>query len=499
MPGKKFIAFDLGAESGRAIAGILKDRRIALDVLHRFPTGAAPLGDTIYWDQPGIHRELRRGLAAYSAKYGRDLDGVATDSWGVDFGLLDKDGRLVGNPVHYRDKRNEGMPEALFSVLSKTDLMRTTGTQIMQFNTIFQLFYMTRKQKHLLDISESLLLIADLQNYFFCGEKAAEYTLASTTQMLDAVGRDWATGLLKQAGLPVDILPQVVSPCSVVGQIIPSIAEECNVKSAPVIAPACHDTASAIAAVPAQGDDWLYLSSGTWSLLGAELSEPLINEKTIALNFTNEGGVDGTIRFLKNIMGLWLIQECKRQWEREGDNIEYATLVQMASEAKPFTAIINPNHDDFIAPVGMPARIGEFCQRTGQAVPQTKGEIIRTAMESLALIYRYTFEQIEELTGRHYSTLHIVGGGTQNKLLTRFTADSLGRRVIAGPVEGTALGNILMQAMAVGELASLAEAREILRNSCEVEVFEPSADRSAWEAAYGKFREIMQNAAYRHA
>ncbi len=492
MSGKKFIAFDLGAESGRAVAGILKDRSLALDVLHRFPTGAAPLGDTIYWDQPGIHRELRRGLAAYSAKYGRELDGVGTDSWGVDFGLLDKDGRLVGNPVHYRDKRNEGMPEALFSVLPKMDLMRTTGTQIMQFNTIYQLFYMTRKQKHLLDISESLLLIADLQNYFFCGEKAAEYTLASTTQMLDAQERDWATGLLKQAGLPVEILPQVVSPCSVVGQIIPSIAEECNVKSAPVIAPACHDTASAIAAVPAQGDDWLYLSSGTWSLLGAELSEPLINDKTIALNFTNEGGVDGTIRFLKNIMGLWLIQECKRQWEREGENIDYGTLVELASGAQPFVAVINPNHSDFIAPVGMPARICEFCRKTGQRVPQTKGEIIRTAMESLALIYRYTFEQIEELTGRTYSTLHIVGGGTQNKLLTRFTADCLGKTVKAGPVEGTALGNILMQAMAVGEIASLSEAREILLNSCEVETFDPASDRSAWETAYGKFREIAQ-------
>ena len=494
MSQKRFLAFDLGAESGRAVAGILRDGKIELDVLHRFATGAAPLGDTIYWDQPGIHRELRKGLAAYSAKYGRELDGLGTDSWGVDFGLLDRDGRLVANPVHYRDPRNNGMPEALFGVVGKNELMRVTGTQIMNFNTIYQLFYMSRRQKHLLDITESILLMADLQNYFFCGEKAAEYTLASTSQMLDANNRDWASDLIKAAGIPVSILPQVVSPCSVIGQIMPSIAEECNVKVAPVIAPACHDTASAIAAVPAVGDDWLYLSSGTWSLLGAELSEPLINEKSIALNFTNEGGVDGTIRFLKNIMGLWLVQECKRQWEREGEDIDYTTITRLAAEAKPFTAVINPNHADFVAPVGMPARIMEFCRKTGQAVPQTKGEIVRTALESLALIYRLTFEPIEELTGRTYSTLHIVGGGTQNRLLTRFTADSLGRTVKAGPVEGTALGNILMQALALGEIASLEQAREILRNSCELETFEPATDRDAWDEAYGRFREICAKA-----
>ncbi len=490
MSGKKYLAFDLGAESGRAVVGLLANGKLELDVLHRFPTGAAPLGKTIYWDQPGIHREIRRGLAAYGAKYGKTLDGMGTDSWGVDFGMLDKNGALVGNPVHYRDSRNEGMPEKFFSVVPRKDLMKVTGIQIMNFNTIYQLFYMVQNQKHLMDITESILLMADLQNYFLCGEKAAEYTLASTTQMLDAAKRDWATDILAQAGIPQGILPQVVSPCSIVGELTQDIASECGVNTAPVIAPACHDTAAAIAAVPAKGDDWLYLSSGTWSLLGAELSEPLITERSIELNFTNEGGVDGTIRFLKNIMGLWLIQECKRQWDREGEDLDYSTIVKLAAEAKPFTAVINPNHDDFIAPVGMPARIQEFCRKTGQTVPQTKGEIVRTAMESLALIYRRTFEQIEELTGKTYNRLHIVGGGTQNKMLNQFSADAIGKQVKTGPVEGTALGNILMQALACGEIGSLAEAREILINSCELDTYEPCADRSKWEDAYSKFTAI---------
>lgn len=493
MAGKNFLAFDLGAESGRAVAGILDNGKLSLEVLHRFPTGAAPLGDTIYWDQPGIHRELRKGLCAYAAKFGKELAGLGTDSWGVDFGMLDKNGALVANPVHYRDKRNEGLPEKFFQVVPRKELQKRTGIQIMQFNTLFQLFYMSRERKHLLDITESILLMADLQNYFFCGEKAAEYTLASTAQMLDAGERDWAIDLLEHAGIPTGILPQVVSPCSVVGQILPSIAEECGVKSAPVIAPACHDTAAAIAAVPAQGDDWLYLSSGTWSLLGAELPEPLITEKTIENNFTNEGGVDGTIRFLKNIMGLWIIQECKRQWEREGEDLDYSTLVKLAADAKPFMACINPNHDDFIAPIGMPGRIAEFCRRTGQAVPQTKGEIIRVAMESLALIYRYTVDQIEDMTDKKYNVLHIVGGGTQNKMLNQFAANACGKVVKAGPVEGTALGNVLMQAMALGEIASLAEAREILRNSCEVDEYLPQ-NPAQWEEAYGRFKEVCAKA-----
>lgn len=490
MSGKKFLAFDLGAESGRAVAGILKDGKLELDVLHRFPTGAAPLGNTIYWDQPGIHRELRRGLAAYGAKYGKDLASLGSDSWGVDFGMLDKNGALVGNPVHYRDPRNDGMAEKFFSVVPKRDLMQATGIQIMNFNTIYQLYYMVNNQKHLMDITDKILLMSDLQNYFFCGEKAAEYTLASTTQMLDAYTRDWAHGIIEQAGIPSHILPEVVSPCSIVGQVTQVIAEECGVNQAPVVAPACHDTAAAIAAVPALGDDWLYLSSGTWSLLGAELTEPLINERSIELNFTNEGGVDGTIRFLKNIMGLWLIQECKRQWDREGEDLDYSTIVKLANDAKPFTAVINPNHSDFVAPIGMPARIQEFCRKTGQNVPQTKGEIVRTAMESLALIYRQTFEQIEELTGKTYNRLHIVGGGTQNKLLNQFAASAIGKQVKTGPVEGTALGNILMQALALGEIGSLAEAREILIRSCELETYEPESDRSKWNEAYAKFVEI---------
>lgn len=492
MAAKKFLAFDLGAESGRAIAGLLENGKLTLDVLHRFPTGGIEVCGSLLWDQIGIFRELSKGLNLFATKYGKELDGIATDSWGVDFGLLDRNGQLLANATHYRDRRTDGVPEKFFAVVPQKELAETTGIQIMQFNTIYQLFSMRRRQQHLLDNAETLLLIADLQNYFFCGEKAAEYTLASTTQMLDARTGDWALPLLEKAGIPTRLLPQVVPACSVVGELRPEIAETYGIAAGvPVIAAAGHDTAAAIAAVPAAGgDDWLYLSSGTWSLLGAELPKPLISAKQTEYNFTNEGGVDGTIRFLKNIMGMWLVQECKRQWEREGENLDYATITAMAKDAKPFVAVIDPNDAAFLAPGGMPKRIQEFCRRTGQAVPESKGEIVRTALESLALIYRHTIGQIAEMTGKAYQTLHIVGGGTQNKLLNQFVADAANVRVVTGPVEATAMGNCLMQALARGVIGSLAEAREIVRASCETEEFLPAASRAAWEDAYGKFKRL---------
>lgn len=492
MAAKKFLAFDLGAESGRAIAGILENGKLTLDVLHRFPTGGIEVCGSLMWDQLGIFRELCKGLNLYVTKYGAQLDGIATDSWGVDFGLLDRNGQMLANATHYRDRRTEGVPEKFFAVIPQKEFMGLTGIQLMSFNTVYQLFAMRRKQQHLLDNAETLLLIADLQNYFFSGAKVAEYTAASTTQMLDCRARDWAKPVLEKAGIPTRLLPDVVPPCSVVGELRPELAAMYGVNpGTPVIAAAGHDTAAAIAAVPAAGgDDWLYLSSGTWSLLGAELPEPLVNEKTVAYNFTNEGGVDNTIRFLKNIMGMWLIQECKRQWEREGENLDYAAITEMAKNAAPFTAVIDPNSSDFFTPGDMPKRIQEFCRKTGQKVPQGKGEIVRTALESLALIYRFTAEQIGELTGKTYRTLHIIGGGTQNKLLNQFTADASGMTVVTGPVEATAMGNCLMQAVARGVIGSLAEARAIVRNSCETETFTPAANRDAWEKAYAKFKEV---------
>jgi rhamnulokinase len=490
ISGRKYLAFDLGAESGRAIAGILDGGKMTLDVLHRFPNGPVRLLDTIYWDAPGIHRELRAGLQAYKAKYGAELAGLGTDSWGVDFGLLDRNGDLLGNPVHYRDARTDGMPEALFKIVPRKDLYARTGIQVMQLNTIYQLFALAKNDSPLLQVARSLLCMADLQNYFFTGEKAQEFSLATTTQMYDPVKNEWATDLLAQVGIPTGILPEIVAPGSVVGTLRESIAQEYGVKSCPVIAPACHDTAAAVAAVPGTGDDWLYLSSGTWSLLGAEIPEPIINDRSCALNFTNEGGVDGTYRFLKNITGLWIVQECKREWTREGVDMDYAEITRLAEEAPGLKTIINPADESFLTPGDMPRKIAAYCSKTGQAAPESKGAFVRAALESLALIYRKTLGEIESLTGKTYQTIHIVGGGSQNRLLNQFTADATGRTVKTGPVEATAFGNCLMQAIALGDVGSLAEAREIVRNSIEMETFTPAKNRSAWEDAYGRFAKL---------
>jgi rhamnulokinase len=486
---KRYLAFDLGAESGRAIAGTLEDDRMTLDVLHRFPNGPVRLGDTIYWDVLGIHRELKTGLAAYAAKYGKEVAGVATDSWGVDFALLDAAGAMLSNPVHYRDARNDGMPEALGALIPIPEVYHRTGIQIMQINTIFQLFSMVKAKSPLLGLADTMLCMADLQNYFLSGARVQEYSLASTTQMLDPHKRRWAKDLLKEAGIPTAMLPDIVEPGTHIGDLLAPIAEECGVAPCPVIASACHDTAAAVAAVPATGDKWLYLSSGTWSLLGAELPEPLVNERTAELNFTNEGGVCNTIRFLKNISGLWLVQQSRATFERQGRVYDYAELTKLAGEAAPLRTLLDPDDPAFGSPGDMPARMAEQCGRTGEPAPDTHGAVIRAALESLALRYRMTIEAIEEVTGRTYDILHIVGGGTQNKLLNQFAADATGKLVEAGPVEATAFGNCLMQAIALGDIVSLADARAIVRNSTEVETYEPSPDRSAWQDAYGRFKE----------
>lgn len=484
----RYVAFDLGAESGRVIVGTLQDGRMNLEVLHRFPNGPVQIGETLHWDVLGIHRELKTGLQAYGAKHGRELRSIGCDSWGVDFGLLDRNGALLGNPVHYRDARTDGIPERLFRNVPKKDVFRHTGIQIMQINTLYQLYSMQCSDSPLLPLAETLLPIADLQHYFFTGEKAAEFSLATTTQMYDPTRKEWATDMLQTLGLPVHILPDVIAPGTVLGTLRERIAQECGVRQAGVVAPACHDTASAVAAVPAVGEDWMYLSSGTWSLLGVEVAEPIIEDRSYQLNFTNEGGVDGTYRFLKNIMGLWGVQECKRQWEREGEAMDYNEIVAMAAAADPFHTRIDPGDESFLAPGGMPARIEAYCRERNRPVPPSKGSMIRSLFEGLAMVYRETIEQIESLTGRTYKTLHIVGGGSQNRLLNQFVADCTGKVVQAGPVEATAYGNCLMQAIALGDIGSLAEARAIVRASVACETFEPSADRAVWEERYAGFR-----------
>lgn len=484
----RYVAFDLGAESGRVIVGSLREGRMELETLHRFPNGPVQIGETLHWDVLGIHRELKAGLQAYGAKYGRELRSLGCDSWGVDFGLLDQDGRLLTNPVHYRDARTNGIPERLFREFPKKEVFRTTGIQIMQINTLYQLYSMKCHGDPVLPLAACLLPMADLQHFFFTGEKVAEFTLATTTQLYDPSRKEWATGMLETLGLPTRILPDVVAPGTVIGTLRERIAQECGVRQTGVVAPACHDTASAVAAVPAEGEDWMYLSSGTWSLLGVERIEPIIDDHSYPLNFTNEGGVDGTYRFLKNIMGLWVVQECKRQWERDGDAMDYNEIVRIAEDAPPFATRIDPGDAAFLAPGGMPERIEAYCREHNRPVPESKGAMVRSLFEGLAMVYRETIEQIESLTGRTYNVLHVVGGGSQNHLLNQFVADCTGRVVKAGPVEATAYGNCLMQAIALGDIGSLAEARSIVRASVEVRTFEPSADRAVWDDRYAHFR-----------
>jgi rhamnulokinase len=408
------------------------------------------------------------------------------DTWGVDFGLVGHNGDVLGNPFHYRDARTDGVMEQVFQAIPKDELFAATGIQFMQFNSLFQLYAMLGQQKDLLACAQHLLFMPDLFNYLFTGVAKAEFSIASTSQMLDPRTRDWHKPLLERLGIPTRLLPPIVPSGSVLGPLRAEVQKECGVGSIPVIAPACHDTASAVAAVPARSGaaagspDWCYISSGTWSLMGVELDRPLMDQKVQQYNYTNEGGVGGTVRFLKNIMGLWLVQECRRQWQRDGHEYSYTELTELAGRAKPFGAVVDPDHKPFGMPGEMPAKIEQFCRQTNQVPPSGPGEMVRCCLESLALTYRRTLEGLEDILGHSIKTIHIVGGGSRNELLNQMTADACSRPVVAGPVEGTAIGNILVQAMATDDLKSLAEAREVVRRSFDVKVFNPTANQTAW-------------------
>jgi rhamnulokinase len=492
MATQKYAAIDLGAESGRVLVGSFDGAKLTLDEAHRFPNTSVRVGnatgETLHWDVLRLWTDIQEGLAKAVAAHG-ELSGIGVDTWGVDFGLLDEQDALISNPVHYRDARTDGMMEAAFEKVSRAEIFASTGLQFMQLNTLFQLVALKKQNAAQLDAARTLLLMPDLLNFWLTGEKASEYTIASTTQMLDARSRQWDTALLEKLGLPSHFLTAIAPAASQRGTLREGVAKRLNASpQTPVYAPGCHDTASAVVAVPAETGNWAYLSSGTWSLMGLELPQPLINEQVAAYNFTNEGGVGDTIRFLKNIAGLWLVQECRRAWRREGREFSYAELTEEAAGQTGGTAFIDPDAPDFLAPFSMPQAIAEYCQRTGQSPPDGVGATIRCCLESLALKYRWVLERLEELNGQKVDVLHIVGGGTQNKLLSRLTADCIGRPVVAGPIEATATGNILTQAMARGELKNLAEIRQIVRASFPLETFEPkSTSRGAWDAAYEKF------------
>ncbi|HVS40020.1 MAG TPA: rhamnulokinase family protein [Gemmataceae bacterium] len=484
----KLLAFDLGAESGRAVLGHFDGSRLRLEVLTRFANEPVRTLDALHWDVLRLHHDMIVSLRKCAAEHG-GADSVGVDTWGVDFALVGRGGVLLGNPRHYRDPHTEGVMEAAFARMPRPELFRRTGIQFMRFNSLFQLLALQRDRSPLLDAADTLLFMPDLFHYFLTGEKVNEYTDASTSQMLDPAARSWSPGLLRSFDLPERLQGKIVQPGTVLGPLHRPVVDETGLKGARVVAPATHDTAAAVAAVPAQGDAWAYISSGTWSLMGVETPAPRVGQETLAANFTNEGGVNGTIRILKNIMGLWLVQECRRAWEREGKAYSYDDLTRLAEAAPAFAAVVNPNDDSFIYPANMPAALADYCRRTGQPAPNSPGGMVRCALEGLALCYRWVLERLEGLTGKRLQTIHIVGGGSQNALLNQFTADACDRPVLAGPVEATAIGNVLTQAIGLGVLGSLADAREIVRRSFEVASCEPK-NPDAWKGPYARFQAL---------
>jgi rhamnulokinase len=485
---KKYIAVDLGAESGRVMLGTVSAETIKLEEIHRFGNGPIEEDGSLRWDFHRLLAEIKTGIGKAAKTAGKRVAGIGIDSWGVDFGLLDTAGKLIENPYHYRDSRTNGITDKAFELMSKRDIYENTGLQFLPFNSVYQLLAMRLSHSAALAKAKHLVFIADLFSYFLCGRVFAEYSLASTSQFMDMRTGRWSKKILDKLSLPVDIMPEIVESGTVVGPLTAKVADEIGCGPIPVIAIGSHDTASAVVAVPAVDDaDWAYLSSGTWSLMGIEVPKAIINDKTFAYDFTNEGGVENTIRLLKNIMGLWLMQECRRQWQREGTDLSYAELAAMAEKAKPFTHHINVDDSSFLAPGEMPQRINDYLSETGQKPISDKGQMLRTVLESLALKYRSVMEAMEDVAGKKIKVLHIVGGGIQNELLCRFTANALGKKVITGPVEATASGNILMQARAAGQIKSLAEARQILCNSFELKEYEPQKT-SLWAERYEKTR-----------
>lgn len=481
-----YIAVDLGAESGRVMLGRIAGGRLTLEQIHRFGNGPVEQQGTLRWDFHKLLTEIKTGIGKAAKTADDKVAGIGVDTWGVDFGLLGADGQLLENPYHYRDSRTNGMMDKAFALMPKRRVYENTGIQFMQLNSLYQLLAMRLVNSEVLAKADRLLFMADLISYFLCGQAFGEYTLASTSQMMDMRTGKWSQPIFDELTLPMKIMPKIIMPGAVVGNLTDSVAREIGCGKIPVIAVGSHDTASAVLGVPASGDKWAYLSSGTWSLMGVELPNAIVNDKTFQYEFTNEGGVENTVRLLKNIMGLWLVQECKRRWQREGQDLSYGELTQMATKAKPFFGYVNCDNSDFLAPGDMPARINKCLSDSGQKTTQDKGQMVRLILESLALKYRRVLSALEDVTGGTVDVLHIVGGGIQNELLCQFTADATGKKVMAGPIEATASGNILMQAKATGQVRSIPEARAVIRDSFEMKEYRPQS-AALWEKQYSKF------------
>ena len=487
----KFLAFDLGAESGRAVTGFFDGTMLRLEDVHRFATGGTRVLDTLYWDSLRLFDEIKRGIRLAVQTCGSNFKGMGIDTWAVDFGLLGKNDILLGNPRHYRDHANDGVMERAFQTVPREAIYGRTGIQFLQFNTLYQLLSMQQAESPLLANAHTLLMMPDLLHFWLTGVKVTEWSNATSTQLADPHTHTWSEDLIERFGLPRGIFTDIVPAGTLLGTLRRDITDETGAAGLQVIAPATHDTGSAVVAVPASTTDYAYISSGTWSLVGIESPVPLISPQTAKYNFTNEGGACNTVRVLKNVMGLWLVQECRRSFARGGHDHSYATLTMLAKQAPGFSAIIDPDDPAFLAPEDMVKEIQQFCQRTGQVAPQDEGAIIRCCLESLALKYRFVVEGLEQVRGKTIDTIHIVGGGTQNKLLCQLTADATRRTVIAGPVEATAIGNVLMQAIGVGLLSGLEQARQIVRNSFTLDTYIPNTDAEQWESAYQRLRSIM--------
>lgn len=490
MKNRNYLAVDLGAESGRTIVGSLAQDKLTLSETHRFPNGPVRLNDGLHWDVLRLWSDIKAGISK-----SKPIDSIGLDTWAVDFALLDKNGSMLGNPFHYRDARTDGMLDEAFKVMPRAEIFANSGIQFMQLNTLYQLVAAARTNPALFDAAKTFLTIPDLFNYWLTGELTNEFTNATTTQCFDPRARDWSSKILDAFHIPAHLFQPTTDSGTQIGTLLPILAEETSVGIIPVILPACHDTGSAVVAVPARNADFAWLSSGTWSIMGAEVREPCLTEKALEYNFTNEGGVFGTWRLCKNIMGLWLVQECKRTWAYDGEDRSYDEITRLASEAKPFLAVIDPDDVRFLHAGDMPERIRTYCEETNQTLPQTKGEVVRVALESIALKYRWVLARLQELTGKQFAPIHIIGGGTKNGLLNQFTADATNRVVVTGPVEATAIGNILMQAIGLEHLGSLADARAVVRASFDVEEYHP-ASNDGWDEAYRTLLKLIERTGF---
>lgn len=488
---RTYLAFDMGAESGRVVAGSFDGQTLTLDVIHRFPTGPVPMPDGYHWNLPGQFMELKSGLAEFVKTSGGGPASIGVDTWGVDYGLVGERNGLVGLPYQYRDSRTDGLPEKVFETLSKEAIYAITGTQTMPINTIFQLVAARRDTPKLLSSADTLLMMGWLFTYLFSGAKAGEFTLASTSQLYDLKNKRWSPEIFDALNLPIELMPELVDCGTVVGDIRGDIAEETACGKVPVVMVGCHDTSMAVAAIPAETESRAFLSSGTWSLMGFELPQPILTREALDADFTNEGCVNGDIRFLTNLVGLWIVQECRRQWEREGEELTYDEITAMAMAAESFQTTVIVDDPAFMKPGDMPNKVAEHCRRLGQPEPKDKGALLRAVFEGLALKYREVLDRAKAVTNRSVSVLHAVGGGSQNRLLNQFTADALGIPVVTGPVEATAAGNVLTQAMALGDIGSVDEMRAVIRASFDVETFEPQ-ETDVWAERYAAYRAMKE-------